>query len=140
MSSRKPSNAPRIGQLAFEPIGQQLRGSAPTSPTISACGKYTCSTVAGVAADMDHLRPVVAHDEGRLLDGVVADRDDEIGLVDRLVDLVALRQRGGAHIEIGAGVDRALAHLGVEERNPAVGARTPTAARRAAGGSPRRPA
>ena len=61
--------------------------------------------------------PLLVHDEGRLLDGVVADGNDEVGLVDRLMDPVALRQRRGAHIEIGAGVDRALPHLGVEEGN-----------------------
>ena len=34
-------------------------------------------------ADMDHLRPALAHDEGRLLDRVVADGDDQVGPVHR---------------------------------------------------------
>ena len=61
----------------------------------------------------------MAHQEGRLLDGVVADRNNQIGLIDGLVNPIPLRQRGRAHIEIGAGTDRALPHLGVEEGNPA---------------------
>ena len=65
---------------------------------------------------MDHLRSALAHDEGRLLDRVVADRDDQIGPVDRPVDVVALRQRRRAHVEVGAAGDGALAHLRVEER------------------------
>jgi hypothetical protein len=35
-------------------------------------------------ADMDYFGPVRAHDEKRLLDRIVADRDDQVGLVDRL--------------------------------------------------------
>ena len=62
------------------------------------------------------LRPAGAHDEGRLLDRVVADRDDQVGLVDRPVDIVPLRQGGRAHVEVGSAGDGALAHLGVEER------------------------
>ena len=49
--------------------------------------------------------------------GVVADGDDEVGLLDRLVDVVALRQRRGAHVELGAAGHGALAHLGGEEGN-----------------------
>ena len=68
---------------------------------------------------MNDLRSVMAHEKRRLLDGVVADRNDQVGLIDRLVNPIPLRQRGRAHIEIGAGIDRALPHLGVEERNSA---------------------
>ena len=53
-------------------------------------------------ADMDHLRPVRPHQERRLLDRVVTDRDDQVGPVDRLVDIVPLRERGCAHVEIVA--------------------------------------
>ena len=44
----------------------------------------------GQVADMQYLRSFLAHDEGRLLDRVVADRDDQIGAVDGLVHVVAL--------------------------------------------------
>ena len=65
---------------------------------------------------MDHLRPARPHDERGLLDGVVADGEDQVGAVDRLVDVVALRERGGSHVEVGAAGDRALAHLRGKER------------------------
>ena len=68
-------------------------------------------------ADMDHLRPLRPHDEGRLLDRVVPDRDDQVRLVDGLVHVVALRQGGRADILLGPSRDRALAHLGGEEGN-----------------------
>ena len=68
---------------------------------------------------MDNLRSIMAHQEGRLLDGVVADRNNQIGLIDGLVNPIAFRQRSRAHIEVGAGTDRALPHLGVEEWNSA---------------------
>ena len=68
-------------------------------------------------ADMEDPRSVRAHQEWRLLHRVVADRDDQIGAIDRVMHVVALGQRGGAHVETGAAGDRALAHLGVEERD-----------------------
>ena len=42
---------------------------------------------------------------------VVADGDDQVGALDRLVHVVALGERGGAHVELGAAGHRALAHL-----------------------------
>jgi hypothetical protein len=60
---------------------------------------------------------------GRLLDRVVADGQDQVGLVDRLVHVVAVGQRGRSHPQLGSAFggaqtgDRSLAHLGVEERN-----------------------
>ena len=47
----------------------------------------------------------------------MADRDNQVGAVDRLVNPVPFGQRGRADVEIGAGIDGALPHLGVEERN-----------------------
>ena len=59
--------------------------------------------------------------------------------VDRLVDIVALRERGGAHVEVGAAGDGALAHLRVEEGQSGARARRPRALRPAAAGCrPRR--
>src|ERR1700750_590857 len=59
----------------------------------------------------------VPHQEWRLFDRVVPDREDEIGALDRVVNVVALRQRRGAEIELRDAGHRALAHLGVEERD-----------------------
>ena len=53
----------------------------------------------------------------------MADRQDQVGLVDRLVHVVAVGQRGGSHPQLGSTLgraearDRSLAHLRVEERN-----------------------
>src|SRR6202035_5601361 len=68
-------------------------------------------------ADMDHLRSIMTHQKRGLLDGVMADRNNQVGLVDRLVNPIPLRQSGRAHIEIGARIDGSLPHLGVEEWN-----------------------
>ena len=35
----------------------------------------------------------------------MADRDDQIGMVDRIMDIVALGQRRGTHVETGAPCD-----------------------------------
>ena len=64
---------------------------------------------------MQHPRSVRAHQEGWFFHRVVADRDDQIGALDRIMDIVALRKRGGAHIEARPAGDGAFAHLGVEE-------------------------
>ena len=63
------------------------------------------------------MRSAAGHDEGRLLHGVVADGDDEVRLVDRLMNPVTFGQRRRAHIQRRSGVHRTLPHLGVEERN-----------------------
>src|SRR3954449_6893505 len=68
-------------------------------------------------AEVDHLRPALAHEEGRLLDRVVTNGDDQVGSVHRAMHVVAFGERGGAHVEIGPARDRALAHL-IEERQP----------------------
>ena len=69
-------------------------------------------------ADVNDLRPSGPHDEGRLLDGVMADGDNEIGLVHRLVNIVAFAQCRRSHVEIAAARGRPLPHLGREERDP----------------------
>lgn len=57
------------------------------------------------------------HQERRLLDGVVADGDDQIRLVDGIVHVVPLGERRSSHVEVRAAGHCALAHLGIEERN-----------------------
>ncbi len=42
-------------------------------------------------ADVHDLRTAGPHDERRLLDRVVADRDDQVGPIDRFVHIVAFR-------------------------------------------------
>ncbi len=110
---------PVVGrQLAFEPLGKRLDGGADVADHLGV-RMVDLLDIGGLVADMDDLRPAGAlHQEGRLLDRVVADGDDQVGAFDGLVDVVALRERGGAHVEVGAAGDRALAHLGVEERQP----------------------
>ena len=73
---------------------------------------------------MDHFRTaLVAHQEWRLFNCVMPDRDDQVRELDRIVHVVALGKGGGADIEVRAAVDGALAHLRVEERKAAFAAR-----------------
>jgi hypothetical protein len=79
------------------------------SPITSTCG---------IGADVDHLGAALGHEEGRLLDDVVADVDDQVRRLDRAVDEVARRQRRAAE-ELGMGlVDHPLAELGGDEGDP----------------------
>ena len=138
MPARRPSRSRLAGlQLALEPIGQK-RQARPDIADDLGMREVDLLDVGRRVADMDHLRPALAHDEGRLLDRVVADGDDQVGPVDRPVHVVALGERGGAHVEVGPARDGALAHLRVEERHAACAARRPTAPRSCAGGSRRR--
>ena len=66
-------------------------------------------------ADMDNLRSIMTHQKRGLLDGIMADRNNQVCLIDRLVNPIPLRQRGGADIEIGARIDHPLPHLRVEK-------------------------
>jgi hypothetical protein len=66
---------------------------------------------------MQHHRPFRFHEKRRLLNRIVADRDNQIRAIDRPMDVVALRQRRGAHVEVRPAGHGALAHLRIEERN-----------------------
>ena len=101
ISSRSGSSAAGVRQLALEPVGQQFQARPDVADHLG-MREVDLLDVGRRVADVDHLRPVRPHDERRLLDRVVADRDDQVGLVDRLVDVVALGQRGRAHVEVGA--------------------------------------
>jgi hypothetical protein len=69
----------------------------------------------GVGRDVDDLGAAALHEERRLLDHVVADIDDHIRGLDRLVAEIAGRERRAAQ-EFGMGlVDHALAELGGDE-------------------------
>src|SRR5262249_50003601 len=71
----------------------------------------------GEIPHMQHRRSIWPHDEGWLLDRVVADGNDQIGAIDRIVDIVAFWQSGRAHVKTGPAGDGTLTHLRVEERN-----------------------
>jgi len=105
-----------VGQLAFEAIGECGKAGADVADDLG-LREVDLLHRRRRDADMDHLRAVMAHQERWLLDGVMADRNDQVGLVDGLVHPIPLRQRRRAHVEIGAGIDGPLAHLGIEERN-----------------------
>ena len=105
-----------FGSLPSIAIGQRLQRGADIADDFG-LREIDLLDSRRLIADMNDLRAALAHDERRLLDGVMADRDDEVGLFDRLVDIVPLRQRGGAHIEFGSAGNGPLAHLGREERN-----------------------
>ena len=92
-------------QPALDTIGEQLEARTDVAHHL-ALREVDLLDGGRRVADVDHLRPVRAHDEGRLLDGVVADRDDQVGLIDRLMDVVALAERGRAHVEIAAAGNR----------------------------------
>jgi len=67
--------------------------------------------------DMDHRGTTWAHEKGRFFHCVVANRDDQIGSVNGLMNVVAFGERGCSDVEIGSASRGAFAHLGCEERN-----------------------
>ncbi|OTP79316.1 hypothetical protein PAMC26577_01995 [Caballeronia sordidicola] len=73
-------------------------------------------------AHMNDLGSVRAHDERRLFDRVMADRQDQVSTVYCLVKIVAFAERRGSHPEFAGFVmancgHGTLAHLGVEKRD-----------------------
>jgi hypothetical protein len=71
----------------------------------------------GQITHMQDPRSALAHQERRFFHRIVADRDDQVGAVNRLVNMVPLGERGSAHVEPGSAGDGALAHLRIEERD-----------------------
>ena len=106
----------RVRQLALKAVRQRLQRGADIADDLG-LREVDLLDSRRLISDMDHLRAALTHDEWRLLDGVMADRDDEVGLFDGLVDIVALRQRRGAHVKFGSTRHRSLPHLGREERD-----------------------
>src|ERR1700721_4343093 len=105
-----------MGELAFQPIGQASEAGANVSDDLRLRKVYLLHSRRR-GADMNDLRSMMAHQERGLLDGIMADRDNQVVLVDGLVNPIPFRQRGRAHIETGARVDGTLPHLSIEERN-----------------------
>ena len=116
MSSRRGRSAFALGSSILKAIGEQRQAGADVADEFGLRKVHFLDRRRQIA-DVQHRRPVCAHEEGRLLHRVVADGDNQIRTVDRAMDIVALRQRGGAHIEVRTAGDGALPHLRVEERN-----------------------
>ena len=116
ISSRSARNAGSTLQLALELVGQQRERRPDVAEDLGVREEHFLH-VGRRVADMNHLQAVGAHQERRLLDRVMADRDDQIGMIHRPVHVVARRKRGGAHVVLGAAGDGTLAHLRVEERD-----------------------
>ena len=114
LAQRQERARPR--QLALETVGQEREARAYIANELCVREVHLLHT-GGKIAHVQDLRPPRAHDEGRLLDGIVADGDDQIGAIDRLVNMVAFGQRGGAHVQPGPAGDGALPHLRIEEGN-----------------------
>ena len=88
----------RPRQLIFEPVGEEGEARADVADELRLRKKHLLDRRREIA-DMQHRRSVRPHEERRLLNRVVADRNDEIGPIDRPMHVIALRQRRGAHVE-----------------------------------------
>ena len=71
-----------VRQLALDPVGQQFQARPDVADHLG-MRKVDLFDVGRRVTDVDHLRPALAHDERWLLHRVVADGDDQVGLVDR---------------------------------------------------------
>jgi hypothetical protein len=71
----------------------------------------------GEIPDVEDCWPAGAHQKGWFLDRIMSDCNDEIGAVDCIMDVVALRECGGPHVQPGTARDGTLTHLCVEKRD-----------------------
>ena len=69
---------PAFGSLPFDAVGQQRQARAQVADDLGMREVHLLD-VGRRVADVDHLRTLRAHDERRLLDRVVADRQDQVG-------------------------------------------------------------
>src|SRR6202008_1740280 len=67
--------------------------------------------------DMNDCRTVGPHEKGRFLNRVVANRQDQIGLGDGLVDIIAFRKSNRPYVKVSATRGSAFTHLRREEGN-----------------------
>ena len=114
--SRERQQRARARQLAFETVGQQREARTDIADKLRMREEHLFDRGRQIA-HMQNRRSAGAHQKGRLFDGIVPDRDDQIGALDRIMHIVALRQRRGAHVELGSAGDGAFAHLRTEERD-----------------------
>ena len=105
-----------MGELPFQSVGEERKARADVAHHLGMREVHLLD-IGRREADVDHFGTPWPHQKRRLLDRVVSDGDDQVRAVDRLVHVVALGKGGRAHPAFGAAGDRALAHLGVEERD-----------------------
>ena len=111
-------NAGSEHELALEPAGHERERRPDVADDFGVREKYLLD-VGRRVADMNHLEAAGAPmKNGGFAIDVVADRDDQVGAVHPFSCMVvARRKRGGAHVEVRAAGDGALAHLRIEERD-----------------------
>jgi len=88
ISLRSPVKGRINSQLAFDPVSQQREAGTDIADHFRV-GEIHLLDAGGGKADMDHFRTVRAHDEWWFLHRVVPDRNDEIGMVDGAVHVIA---------------------------------------------------
>ena len=116
MPSRRLKQSAGIVQSPFDTVGQQFQARPDIADDL-ALRKVDPLHVGGRVADMDHLRALRTHDEGRLFDGVVPDGNDQVGAIDGLMHIITLAECGRTHVQIAAARYGSLAHLRREEWN-----------------------
>lgn len=94
-------------QPPLETIGQQLQARSNIADHF-ALRKVDPLHVGRRVADVDDLRTFGAHDEGRLFDGVVTYGNNQIGSVDRFMNVIALAECSRPHVEVAAAGYRSL--------------------------------
>ena len=128
-SSSSPSRSPRLGVLldpgeiveipgilALEPL-HDLPQAVADVPDHLVTGEVDRIEGSGGEVYVDDLEASVLHEEGGLLDDIVAGVDDQVGVLDGAVQVIVGRQRRVAEVEGVALVDHPLPHLGAEERH-----------------------
>ena len=103
-------------QLTLQPVCQQRKARSDIADHLGMRRKDLLHRRRHIA-DMDHFWPTRTHQKGRLLDRVMADGENQVGLVDGLVHVVSLGERRRSHVKVRPAGHRALAHLGIEKRN-----------------------
>ena len=115
MDERLARRVPLARAAAADALGQD-RGEQPPERALDVADELDLGLVVGVdlgrlRVDVDDpLASVRVPARRRVLDQVVADRDDEVGAVEAGQDVVAGLQPDGHQREVAPVVDRALAH------------------------------
>ncbi len=107
---------PGVRQFALQPVGQQPEARADVADHLGLREKHLLDR-GGKSANVQDRGAFRPHEERRLFDSVVTDRDDEVGAIDRPMDIILFREGRSAHVEAGPAGDGALAHLRVDERD-----------------------
>ena len=97
-------------------FGQHFDGARDIPDDIE-LGKIHLVHGRGEIIDMNNFRPARLHEKGGFFDDIVPDVDDEVGAADGPVEVVVIREGGGADKFRVPLVDHAFAHLGIEKGN-----------------------